>query len=137
LIVPRYATEDSLVIPRHYESVWNFAMGVEYQYNDRLALRAGWEPRTSSVPDDKLDVLLPMGEANLYATGVSYEWDNDMTIDLALAYFVSENDIPAGSRTNANDMNIATSAWYNPYTGMNLKTKTSAIMFESSFTWQF
>lgn len=137
LIVPQYASSDSLVIPRHYESVWNFAMGVEYQYNDRLALRAGWEPRTSSVPDDKLDILLPMGEANLYAAGISFEWDKDMTIDLALAYFVSENDIPAGSSTNANDMNIATSAWYNPYTGMDLKTKTSAVMFESSFTWQF
>ncbi len=137
LIVPQYATDSSLVIPRHYESVWNFAIGVEYQYNDRLALRAGWEPRTSSVPDDKLDVLLPLGKADLFGLGTSFVWDKDMTIDLALAYFISKNDIPAGSSTNANDMNLNTSAWYNPYTGMDIKTKTTAIMFESSFTWQF
>lgn len=137
LIVPQYASKTSLVIPRHYESVWNVAMGVEYQYNDRLALRAGWEPRTSSVPDDKLDVLFPMGAADLYAVGLSFDWDKDVTVDLALAYFISENDIPAGSSTNANDMNLATSAWYNPYTGMDIETTTSAILLESSFTWQF
>lgn len=136
-IVPQYVTETTLVIPRHYESVWNFAMGVEYQYNDRLALRAGWEPRKSSVPDDKLDVLLPMGEADLYSVGLGFDWLENMHIDLALAYFISQNDIPAGQSTNANDMNIATSAWYNPYTGLDIKTETSAIMFMSSFTWQF
>ena len=71
LIVPQYVTKDSLVIPRHYESVWNFAIGVEYQYTDHMALRAGWEPRTSSVPDDKLDVLLPLGDPPSYLNPVS------------------------------------------------------------------
>ena len=136
-VVPHYASKTSLVIPRHYESVWNLAMGVEYKYSNRLALRGGWEPRKSSVPDDKLDVLLPMGEADLYSVGMGYQWDQDMQIDIALAYFISQNDIPAGSTTNANDMNAATSAWYNPYTGINLKTETSAVFFETSFTWQF
>ncbi|MVF14894.1 aromatic hydrocarbon degradation protein [Ketobacter sp. MCCC 1A13808] len=136
-IVPHYASTTSLVIPRNYESVWNVAMGVEYQYNDRLVLRAGWEPRKSSVPDDKLDVLLPMGEADLYGVGLGYEFLKNMHVELALAYFISKNDIPAGSSTNANDLNPATSAWYNPYTGIDIKTETSAIMFESSFTWQF
>ncbi len=137
VIAPQYADSNILTLPRHYESVWNFAFGTEYQLNDYWILRAGWEPRASSVPDDKLDVLLPIGDADLYSVGMGFQWDNDVHIDLALAYFISENDIPAGSSTNANDMNINTSAWYNPYTGMDIETKTSAIMFESSFTWQF
>lgn len=137
LIVPEYVTKSSLIIPRHYESVWNIAMGVEYQYNDRLTLRGGWEPRKSSVPDHKLDVLLPMGEADLYAVGFGYKFSHDMEIDLTLGYFISQNDIPAGTSTNSNDMTQPTSAWYNPYTGLDIKTETSAILIESSFTWQF
>ncbi|OUS31506.1 hypothetical protein A9Q99_02755 [Gammaproteobacteria bacterium 45_16_T64] len=64
-----YATEDVLTIPRHYESTWNWAYGVEYQWNDALALRFGYEPRTSSIPEDKRDVLLPVGDADFYTAG--------------------------------------------------------------------
>ncbi len=137
LLVPQYATSDTLTIPRHYESVWNLAFGVENQYNDRLVLRWGWEPRRSSIPDDKQDVLLPVGDANLFSFGVGYDWDKDMHIDLALGYFKAEADIPAGTSTNANGMNPYNNLLYNPYSGMDIKTSATAYLFESSFTWQF
>lgn len=70
VIAPEYSDIDKLIIPRHYESVWNFAFGVEHQYSDRLALRAGWEPRKSSIPWHKQDVLLPIGDGNLYSVGM-------------------------------------------------------------------
>ena len=137
LLAPRYATRDTLIIPRHYESVWNFAFGVEHQYNDQLALRFGWEPRNSSIPADKQDVLLPIGDADLLTMGVGYMWEKDFQIDLAFGYFRSKADIPAGSSTNANSMDIANNILYNPYAGMDLKTESTAYLFESSFTWQF
>ena len=49
LLSPQYATATVLTIPRQYKSVWNFAFGAEYQYNDLVVLRAGWEPRKSSI----------------------------------------------------------------------------------------
>lgn len=137
ILAPDYATRDTLIIPRHYESVWNYAIGVEHQYNDLLALRFGWEPRVSSIPDDKQDVLLPIGDANLFTVGLGYKWEKDVVIDLAFGYYHAKADIPAGSSTNANSMDPYTNILYNPYSGMNIKTEATAYLFESSFTWQF
>lgn len=136
-LAPEYATSDTLIIPRHYESTWNLAFGVEHQYNDRLTLRFGWEPRTSSIPDDKQGVLLPFGDGNLYSFGFGYDWREGKHFDFALAYLHTEADIPAGSSTNANSMDPATNILYNPYSGMDVKTSVDAILLEASYTWQF
>jgi long-subunit fatty acid transport protein len=137
LLSPRYATRDTLIIPRHYESVWNVAFGVEHQFNDRLALRFGYEPRNSSIPADKQDVLLPIGDADLFTFGVGLAWAQDVQIDLAVGYYQAKANIPAGSSTNANSMDIYNNILYNPYAGMDVKTEATAYLFESSFTWQF
>lgn len=134
---PEYATSDTLTIPRHYESSWNFAFGVEHQYSDRLTLRAGWEPRPSSIPDDKQGVLLPFGDANLYSVGFGYDWQKDKHFDFALGYLKAEADIPAGSSTNANSMDVYNNILYNPYSGLDVKTSVDAILIEGSYTWQF
>lgn len=57
-------------------------LGVEYQVNDRLSLRAGYEPRPSAVPGNKADVLAPLGDAKLYGLGAGYQWDKDTVIDV-------------------------------------------------------
>lgn len=137
LLSPRYATRDTLIIPRHYESVWNVAFGVEHQFNDRVALRFGYEPRKSSIPADKQDVMLPIGDADLFSFGVGLAWAQDVQIDLAIGYYHAKADIPAGSSTNANSMDIANNILYNPYAGMDVKTEATAYLLESSFTWQF
>jgi len=140
-LVPRYATADTLTIPRHYASVWNWAFGVEHQYNDRLVLRAGWEPRKSSIPDDKQDVMLPFGDANLFSVGLGFDWRKNQHFDFAFGYMHAEADIPAGSSTNANytpstPLDVS-GILYNPYSGMDVKTSVDAILFEGSYTWQF
>ena len=136
-LAPEYATDDTLIIPRHYESTWNLAFGVEHQYNDRLALRFGWEPRKSSIPDDKQGVLLPFGDANLYTFGFGYDWREGKHFDFAFGYLRAEADIPAGTSTNANSMNLANNILYNPYAGLDVKTSVDAILIEASYTWQF
>jgi long-subunit fatty acid transport protein len=59
------------------------AFGVQYDVNDRLQLRAGYEYRPSAIPKDKADALVLIGDANLYGLGLGYRWDRDTTIDLA------------------------------------------------------
>ena len=101
-LAPQYATSDTLIIPRHYESTWNLAFGVEHQYSDRLTLRFGWEPRKSSIPYDKQGLLLPFGDANLYSFGFGYDWREGKSFDFAFGYMRAEADIPANSSTNSN-----------------------------------
>ncbi|MFZ5605385.1 MAG: OmpP1/FadL family transporter [Pseudomonadota bacterium] len=137
VLAPEYATPDTLIIPRHYASVWNWAFGVEHQYNDYIALRFGYEPRKSSIPDDKQDVLLPIGDADLFSVGVGIEWQKNSHIDLAIGYYHAQADIPAGSSTNANSMDPYNNILYNPYSGMDIETEATAYLLESSFTWQF
>lgn len=137
LLAPEYATSDTLIIPRHYASVWNYAIGMEYQYNRLLALRFGWEPRKSSVPDDKQDVLLPLGDANLITCGLGFQWKQRLQVDLAFGYFKAKADVPAGSSTNANSIDVHNNILYNPYSGIHLKSESTAFLVESAFTWQW
>ncbi|MEE2731508.1 MAG: outer membrane protein transport protein [Pseudomonadota bacterium] len=135
-LAPEYATDDTLIIPRHYESTWNLAFGVEHQYSDRLTLRFGWEPRKSSIPDDKQGLLLPFGDANLYSFGFGYDWREGKHFDFAFGYLRAEADIPANSSTNSNS-EATSDILYNPYAGLDIETSVDAILIEASYTWQF
>ncbi|RLP54431.1 MAG: hypothetical protein D6160_10385 [Ketobacter sp.] len=137
VIAPKYSDIDKLIIPRHYESVWNFAFGVEHQYSDRLTLRAGWEPRKSSIPWHKQDVLLPIGDGNLYSIGFGYDWKKEQRFDFALGYYHTEANVPAGSSTNANSEDQLTNFLYNPYAGLNFTSEITAYLVEFSYNWQF
>ncbi len=136
-VLSEYSTPDTLTIPRQYESVWNFALGVEHQLNDRLALRFGWEPRKSSIPDDKQGLLLPVGDANLYSVGFGYNWKKGKTFDFAFAYLHSKAKIDYDQSTNANSMDIGDNFIYNPYSGLELETEINAYIVEASYHYEF
>lgn len=137
VLSPRYATYRSLTIPRHYENVWSYALGVEHQLNQRTVLRFGYEPRKSSIPDSKQDVMLPIGDADLYSVGFGYLFSKESSLDFALGYYHSSANIPAGSSTNGNSMDVMNNILYNPYSGLGIKTEISAFLMETSFNWQF
>lgn len=132
-----YATTDVLTIPRHYESTWNWAYGVEYQWNDAVALRIGYEPRTSSIPKDKRDVLLPLGDADLYTAGFSYQLSRDQLFEFGIGYLVSSIDVPAGASSNANSTDESINILYNPYAGIDFSGKVEGVMLELSYTSEF
>ncbi|MCG8668163.1 MAG: outer membrane protein transport protein [Pseudomonadales bacterium] len=136
-LVSPYAELQTLTIPRHYESVWNWALGLEYQYNDRLALRFGYEPRDSSVPDHKQDVLLPLGDADLYAFGFEYQMNKTEVLEAAVGYLIAEADVPACSSSNANSCDQADNFIYNPYAGTDFSSRVEGYLFELSYTSQF
>ncbi|MCG8311788.1 MAG: outer membrane protein transport protein [Pseudomonadales bacterium] len=136
-LVSPYAELQSLTIPRFYESVWNWALGLEYQYNDNLALRFGYEPRKTSVPDDKQDVLLPLGDAELYALGFEYRLAGNQIVEGAFGYLLAEADVPAGSSTNANSTDQSLNFIYNPYAGTDFSSQVQGLLFELSYTSYF
>lgn len=136
LFSPENATSTSIILDRGYESRWSWAVGVEYQVNDRLSLRAGYEPRPSAVPGNKADVLAPLGDARLYGLGAGYQWDKDTVIDVGFNYLVSKQDIPARSSCNVNCSTID-SMVYNPYADLDIKTSVKAYVFALTYRTAF
>lgn len=136
-LVSPYSELEELTIPRHYESVWNWAFGVEYQYSNRLALRAGYEPRKSSIPDDKQDVLLPLGDAELYSFGFEWLMPGDQILEVGIGYVKASADVPAGSSTNANSSDHFNNFIYNSYAGTDFSSSMNAYLFELSYTAPF
>jgi long-subunit fatty acid transport protein len=127
---------NGLYLPRGYQSLWSWAIGFEYQYDDRLVLRAGYEPRGSSIPRDKADLIVPLGKTYLYSAGLGYRWSKDTTIDAALAYITSEQNIPANGSTNSTSTAIDNFI-YNPYAGYNMTTSVSVVVGEISIRSTF
>ena len=116
-------TDKSLSFPLGFQSSWNWGIGFEYSANDRLKLRAGYEPRTNAIPNDKRNTMVPINNAQLFGLGVGYRFDEDTDIDLSIAFLRSRDNIPAGSSSLANDTSI-NNLLYNPYAGLNVSTNT-------------
>jgi long-subunit fatty acid transport protein len=116
-------TDTSLALPMGFESPWNFGVGVEYSVTDRLKLRAGYEPRTSAIPKDKRNTMVPINGAQLFGLGVGYRFDADTEVDLSIGFLRSKDNIPANTSSLANQTGV-NNLLLNPYAGLNVKTDT-------------
>ncbi len=75
-----------MALPLDFTSPWNLGIGIEYSATDRLKLRAGYEPRSSSIPDGKRNTMVPINNAQLFGLGVGYRFDADTDLDLSVAF---------------------------------------------------
>jgi len=148
-----HADPDELRMPRGYENVLSWAFGVEYQWNDNLVLRMGYEPRGSAIPEDKVDFLFPIADANLYSFGFGYQIDSESRMDFAVAYMLSEyeadlevtatqnedgtyTETSTGSSSNANSITPG-AVVYNPYAYLPIEGKTEVYLFTMSYDQTF
>ena len=113
----------SLALPLEFTSPWNFGIGFEYSATDRLKLRAGYEPRTSAIPDNKRNTMIPINNAQLFGLGVGYQFDADTELDLSIGFLRSRDKIPANTSSLANQTGV-NNILLNPYAGLNIKTDT-------------
>lgn len=120
-------TLTTLSMPLGFQSPWSWSVGTEYKWNERLSFRAGYEPRKSAIPDDKRFSLVPINDAQLFGAGIGYQLDKDTEIDLTLMYLRSEDSIPANTSSNLNATGI-NNLIYNPYAGLDVKTKADVYM---------
>lgn len=128
--------EDSITIPRDYQDASNWAVGLEYQYNDKLALRFGYEPRKSGIPDDKRDFLVPLGDFELYGIGCQYQLDPSEVVELGFGYGKIDEYVAAGESDNGNDLRLD-NFLYNPSAGMDVHYTTELILIELSYISEF
>ena len=143
------ADADELRLPRGYEAVTSWALGMEYQWNDYLVLRFGYEPRGSAVPEDRYDFLVPIGDATLYSMGFGYQLDSESRLDMGMAYLHSEfsadvrweedangNIVAIGESKNANDTTPG-QVVYNPYAFLPISGETTAYLLTLSYEQRF
>ncbi|OTG89183.1 OmpP1/FadL family transporter [Acinetobacter sp. ANC 3813] len=116
-------SDTSLALPLGFTSPWNYGIGIEYTATDRLKLRAGYEPRTSAIPDGKRNTMIPINGAQLFGLGVGYRFDADTDLDLSIGFLRSKDSIPANSSSLANQTGV-NNILLNPYAGLNVKTDT-------------
>lgn len=134
ILGPGLVTDTTLNQPLGFESVWSPAFGFAYDLNSRVQLRAGYEPRATSIPDDKRNIQAPIGFMNMYSVGMGYQWDKDTVVDFSLAFMQSKETILAdpqsetnngGPYSNSSDgvnRNCLTCTITNPYPGLDIKT---------------
>lgn len=131
-----YSDPDVLRLPRDFQDVTDWSVGIEYYYDDVLTLRAGYEPRSSVIPDNRQDLLIPIGNADLYGLGVGYRFDAHSQLDVALGYLVTEIDIKPGESRNATST-IEGDSVYNPFRGMHVEHKLEAYIFTLAYSKYF
>jgi long-subunit fatty acid transport protein len=134
LLAPDLVTDTTLRQPLGFKSVWSPAFGFGYDLNSRIQLRAGFEPRVSSVPDDARSIQAHLGDATLYTMGMGYVWDDDSVVDFSIAFIQSketiyadpqeENNVgPYSNSSNSLNRNCLTCTVTNPYPGLDVRTK--------------
>ena len=130
------STRTSLVFPLGLEDTWNWAVGVEYKWSDRLALRMGVEDRPTSLPSGGYTPLLPMGSGKLYGAGFSINLEGGGVMDLGIGYFKNSLDMPSGTSPLGNDTDPLNFI-YNPFFGTDVKTDLSMFLLEFSISKPF
>ncbi|RLT97986.1 OmpP1/FadL family transporter [Ketobacter sp.] len=130
------ADPDEMRIRREYDDTWSLAIGAEYQWNDNLVLRAGYEPRTGAIPSSSADMLFPIGDADLFTAGFGWQISGTTRVDAAIGVLYSEQKIDACESSNANTCNEG-DVVYNPYYSMPFETETTAYIGAISIDKKF
>jgi long-subunit fatty acid transport protein len=108
-----------LVIPRGYRNTINYNFGLQVKVTDKLTLRAGYEPRKSSVPEDKIDLISPLPDLTIKSIGIGYETHEGLRIDAGASYASGKFDVAPDGSCNLNCTNFF-NAVYNPYAGLDV-----------------
>lgn len=125
------STPTTLTFPFGLQDTWNWGLGIEYQYNDRLVLRGGIENRPSATPKEARSPLVPLDKGKLYGLGLGYQLTSGSIMELGVGYFSSKLSIPACSSKLGNSCNDS-QVIYNPYRGTDIDTDLKAYLIEFS-----
>lgn len=119
-----------------FRSVVNFGFGAQLFVTPKLTLRAGFEPRKSSIPGDKMSLLAPLPDTKLRSLGLRYRFDNGSELNLAASYLTGKYNIPARSDCNLNCDGFF-NVIYNPYAATDVAGKLVVRYAGLSFTRPF
>lgn len=87
------STTPPSITPEHWKNVWRASVGAQYQFNDKLTLRAGAARDKSPVQGQYRGAALPDSDRDWLAFGMNWKFSAQTSIDLALGY-VKLKDAP-------------------------------------------
>ena len=70
----------------NWKNSWAHAIGVAYQLNPALVLRAGFALDASPTTNEHRTVRIPVSNRKIYSLGAGWNIDADWTVDVAYAY---------------------------------------------------
>ncbi len=82
------------VLPENFDDTWRFAVGANYQYNEKTVLRAGIAYDQSPVNDIDRSARLPDSDRTWLTLGARYKYSTNLNFDVGAAYiFVKDGSI--------------------------------------------
>ncbi len=130
------ADASKLVIPRGYKNTVNYSAGLQARLTDKITLRAGYEPRKSSIPQSKMDLIAPLPDLTIKSIGLGYELHEGTRIDVAASYATARFNLPAETSCNLNCSNFF-NVIYNPYAGLDVSGGIRVRYFGVTLTHPF
>ncbi|MES2130212.1 MAG: outer membrane protein transport protein [Pseudomonadota bacterium] len=115
-----YANSREATFQMGFRSVVNFGFGAQLHLNKHLTLRAGYEPRKSSIPADKISLLTPLPDTRLKSLGARYRLDNGAEFNVTASYLKGTYAVPARTDCNLNCDGFF-NVIYNPYAATNIR----------------
>ncbi|PTW58728.1 long-chain fatty acid transport protein [Breoghania corrubedonensis] len=79
-------------LPFNYDDSWFFSVGGEYDWNDKLTLRAGVAYELSPIDENIRSLRLPDSDRVWLSTGLSYKPMENLSLDLGYTYIFSAED---------------------------------------------
>lgn len=125
-----------LVLPRGYKNTIDWSLGLKVKLTDKIELRAGYEPRKSSIPLNKLDFGAPLPDMTIKSLGLGYQLTEGTRIDLAASYASARFDVPPEGSCNLNCSNFF-NVLYNPYAGLDVSGGIRIRYFGARLTHPF
>lgn len=113
------ADASKLIIPRGYKSPLHFSYGMDVSVTPSIHVRAGYEPRKSSVPRSSMDLIAPMPDLVVKSLGLGYTTKGGTRFDVTASYAHGKFDLPANTSCNLNCDNFF-NVIYNPYAGLDI-----------------
>jgi len=101
-----------------------------------MQLRLGYEPRKSSIPTNKIDLLAPMPDLPVKSIGASYTAEDGSVLDLGFSFAKGKFYVPAGTDCNLNCDDFF-NVIYNPYAGLDVGGTIVLRYFGLKFTRPF
>jgi long-chain fatty acid transport protein len=82
----RSANSKTFTQDLNYDDAWHFALGTQYRFADNWLWSVGFAYDTSPADDDNRTPDLPVDRQYRIATGIQYDWNQDVTLGAAYQY---------------------------------------------------
>ncbi|MCG8534374.1 MAG: outer membrane protein transport protein [Pseudomonadales bacterium] len=120
---------------KKFDDVVDWSLGMEYQYNDKLVLRWGVEPRTTPISEQWMDLVQPLDDAYFFGAGFGLTFKNGQ-LDVGVGYMKSDIRLePGTSRVTNSTTEGETNSLY--YRGLLIEHTMETVMFSVAYLKHF